>query len=150
MNSTIHSRKTVTQSSIMSQNNKEHRIHNKENSPYQVSKPYVKLYKKLLHYLFNQCILNEHSTNASPFERVSNFQIIPLKLYTHFCLYHALYMPHPPNPLYEDPHRLLFSIHLLLLPYEWGANFLHSTLYFNFLSPWYLLALLAMTMVIMI
>jgi hypothetical protein len=46
MNSTIHRRKTVTQSSTMSQNNKEHRIHNRENSPYQVSKPGVKLYKK--------------------------------------------------------------------------------------------------------
>jgi hypothetical protein len=29
----------------MSQNNTEHRIHNLENSPYQVSKPCVKLYK---------------------------------------------------------------------------------------------------------
>jgi hypothetical protein len=30
----------------MSQNNTEHRIHNRENSPYQVSKPCVKLYEK--------------------------------------------------------------------------------------------------------
>jgi hypothetical protein len=30
----------------MSQNNIEHWIHNRENSPYQVSKPCVKLYKK--------------------------------------------------------------------------------------------------------
>jgi hypothetical protein len=43
MNSTIHRRKTVTQSSTMSQNNKEHRIHNRENRPYQVSKPCVTL-----------------------------------------------------------------------------------------------------------
>jgi hypothetical protein len=32
MNSTIHRRKTVTQSSTISENNKEHRIHNRENS----------------------------------------------------------------------------------------------------------------------
>jgi hypothetical protein len=30
MNSTIHRRKTVTQSSTMSRNNNEHRIHNRE------------------------------------------------------------------------------------------------------------------------
>jgi hypothetical protein len=30
MNSTIHRKKTVTQSITMSQNNKEHRIHNRE------------------------------------------------------------------------------------------------------------------------
>jgi hypothetical protein len=41
MKSTKHGRKTVTQSSTMSQNNKEHRIHNRENSPYQVSKSYL-------------------------------------------------------------------------------------------------------------
>jgi hypothetical protein len=34
MNSTIHRRKTVTQSSTMSQNNKEHRIHNRQNTPF--------------------------------------------------------------------------------------------------------------------
>jgi hypothetical protein len=32
-------KKRVTQSSTMSQNNNEHRKHNRENSPYQVSKP---------------------------------------------------------------------------------------------------------------
>jgi uncharacterized protein len=32
MNSTIHRRKIATQSSAMSQNNKEHRIHNRENN----------------------------------------------------------------------------------------------------------------------
>jgi hypothetical protein len=42
MNNTIHRRKTVTQSSMMSQNNKEHRIHSRENSPSQVSEPCVK------------------------------------------------------------------------------------------------------------
>jgi hypothetical protein len=41
MNGTIHRRKTVTQSSTMSQNNTEHWIHNRENSPYPVSKPCV-------------------------------------------------------------------------------------------------------------
>jgi hypothetical protein len=46
MNDIIHRRKTATKSSTMSQNNKEHRIHNRENSPYEVSKPCVKLYKK--------------------------------------------------------------------------------------------------------
>jgi hypothetical protein len=46
MNSAIHRRKPVTQSITMSQNNNEHRIHNRENSPYQVSEPCVKLYKK--------------------------------------------------------------------------------------------------------
>jgi hypothetical protein len=40
MNSTVHRRKTVTQISTMSHNNKEHRIHNTESSPYQVSKSY--------------------------------------------------------------------------------------------------------------
>jgi hypothetical protein len=46
MNSTKHRRKIVTQSITMSQNNKERRIHNREKSSYQVSKPCVKLYKK--------------------------------------------------------------------------------------------------------
>jgi hypothetical protein len=36
-------KKIVTQSITMSQNNKEHRIHNREDSSYQVSKPCVKL-----------------------------------------------------------------------------------------------------------
>jgi hypothetical protein len=48
INSTIHRKKTVTQRSTMSQNNTENRIHNREKSPYQVSKPCVKLYKKNL------------------------------------------------------------------------------------------------------
>jgi hypothetical protein len=37
--------KKVTKSITISQNSKEHRIHNRENSPYQVSKPFVKLFK---------------------------------------------------------------------------------------------------------
>jgi hypothetical protein len=48
MNSTIHIRKAVTQSSTMTQNNTEHWMHNTENRSYQVSKPCVKLYKKNL------------------------------------------------------------------------------------------------------
>jgi hypothetical protein len=40
MNSTKHRRK-------MSQSNKEHRIHNRENSPYQVSKPCVKILNQI-------------------------------------------------------------------------------------------------------
>jgi hypothetical protein len=40
MTSTKHRRKTVTQSSTMTQDNKERRIQNRENSPLQVSKPW--------------------------------------------------------------------------------------------------------------
>jgi hypothetical protein len=38
MNSTIHIRKTVTQVSAMSQNNKEYKIHNREKTVIQVGK----------------------------------------------------------------------------------------------------------------
>jgi hypothetical protein len=47
MNSTKHRRKIVTQSITQSQNNKEHRIHNRENSPYQVSETMRQVLQKV-------------------------------------------------------------------------------------------------------
>jgi hypothetical protein len=41
MTTIIHRRKTVTQSSTISQNNKEHRINKRENSSLQVSKSFA-------------------------------------------------------------------------------------------------------------